>query len=138
MNLKPKLIDTNLAKKIIKSNKIDNYNIFNDIVVYSSNNIIYFIKNYYDFILVLLFLSSILYFRYKYNKKTNKNYIQVNYYKNYDYEDDKLINISKNIESDIKIDDYIKDRIEDEINDIESRDLEPLNIDNLSSNFYNY
>ena len=45
MNLKPKLIDTNLAKKIIKNNKIDNYNVFNDIIVYTSNNIIYFIKN---------------------------------------------------------------------------------------------
>ena len=138
MNLKPKLIDTNLAKKIIKNNKIDNYNIFNDIIVYTSNNIIYFIKNYYDFIIVLLLLSSILYFRYKYNKKLSKNYIQVNYYKNYNYEDDNLINISKDIQSDVKIDDYIKDKIEDEINDIESRDLEPINLDNLSSNFYNY
>ena len=138
MNLKPKLIDTNLAKKIIKNNKIDNYNIFNDIIIYTSNNIIYFIKNYYDFIIVLLLLSSILYFRYKYNKKLSKNYIQVNYYKNYNYEDDNLINISKDIQSDVKIDDYIKDKIEDEINDIESRDLEPINLDNLSSNFYNY
>ena len=138
MNLKPKLIDTNLAKKIIKNNKIDNYNIFNDIIVYTSNNIIYFIKNYYDFIIVILLLSSILYFRYKYNKKLNKNYIQVNYYKNYDYEDDKLVNISNDIQSDIKLDDYIKDKIEDKINDIESKDLEPINIDNLSSNFYNY
>jgi hypothetical protein len=138
MNLKPKLIDTNLAKKIIKNNKIDNYNVFNDIIVYTSNNIIYFIKNYYDFIIVILLLSSILYFRYKYNKKLNKNYIQVNYYKNYDYEDDKLVNISNDIQSDIKLDDYIKDKIEDKINDIESRDLEPINIDNLSSNFYNY
>ena len=138
MNLKPKLIDTNLAKKIIKNNKIDNYNIFNDIIVYTSNNIIYFIKNYYDFIIVLLLLSSILYFRYKYNKKLSKNYIQVNYYKNYNYEDDNLINISRDIQSDVKIDDYIKDKIEDEINDIESRDLEPINLDNLSSNFYNY
>jgi hypothetical protein len=138
MNLKPKLIDTNLAKKIIKNNKIDNYNIFNDIIVYTSNNIIYFIKNYYDFIIVILLLSSILYFRYKYNKKLSKNYIQVNYYKNYNYEDDNLINISKDIQSDVKIDDYIKDKIEDEINDIESRDLEPINLDNLSSNFYNY
>ena len=83
-------------------------------------------------------LSSILYFRYKYNKKLNKNYIQVNYYKNYDYEDDKLVNISNDIQSDIKLDDYIKDKIEDKINDIESKDLEPINIDNLSSNFYNY
>ena len=138
MNLKPKLIDTNLAKKIIKNNKIDNYNIFNDIIIYTSNNIIYFIKNYYDFIIVILLLSSILYFRYKYNKKLNKNFIQVNYYKNYNYEDDNLINISKDIQSDVKIDDYIKDKIEDEINDIESRDLEPINLDNLSSNFYNY
>jgi len=138
MNLKPKLIDTNLAKKIIKNNKIDNYNVFNDIIVYTSNNIIYFIKNYYDFIIVILLLSSILYFRYKYNKKLNKNYIQVNYYKNYDYENDKLVNISNDIQSDIKLDDYIKDKIEDKINDIESRDLEPINIDNLSSNFYNY
>lgn len=138
MNLKPKLIDTNLAKKIIKNNKIDNYNIFNDIIVYTSNNIIYFIKNYYDFIIVILLLSSILYFRYKYNKKLSKNYIQVNYYKNYNYEDDNLINISRDIQSDVKIDDYIKDKIEDEINDIESRDLEPINLDNLSSNFYNY
>lgn len=138
MNLKPKLIDTNLAKKIIKNNKIDNYNIFNDIIVYTSNNIIYFIKNYYDFIIVILLLSSILYFRYKYNKKLNKNYIQVNYYKNYDYEDDKLVNISKDIKSDIKLDSYIKDKIEDKINEIESKDLEPINIDNLSSNFYNY
>jgi hypothetical protein len=138
MNLKPKLIDTNLAKKIIKNNKIDNYNVFNDIIVYTSNNIIYFIKNYYDFIIVILLLSSILYFRYKYNKKLNKNYIQVNYYKNYDYEDDKLVNISNDIQSDIKLDDYIKDKIEDKINDIESKDLEPINIDNLSSNFYNY
>jgi|TARA_B100001093_G_scaffold377321_1_gene362552 hypothetical protein len=138
MNLKPKLIDTNLAKKIIKDNKIDNYNIFNDIIVYTSNNIIYFIKNYYDFIIVILLLSSILYFRYKYNKTLSKNFIQVNYYKNYNYEDDNLININKDIESDVKIDDYIKDKIEDEINDIESRDLEPINLDNLSSNFYNY
>jgi hypothetical protein len=138
MNLKPKLIDTNLAKKMIKNNKIDNYNIFNDIIVYTSNNIIYFIKNYYDFIIVILLLSSILYFRYKYNKKLNKNYIQVNYYKNYDYEDDKLVNISKDIQSDIKLDNYIKDKIEDSINDIETRDLEPINIDNLSSNFYIY
>ena len=138
MNLKPKLIDTNLAKKIIKDNKIDNYNIFNDIIVYTSNNIIYFIKNYYDFIIVILLLSSILYFRYKYNKTLSKNFIQVNYYKNYNYEDDNLINISKDIQSDVKIDDYIKDKIEDEINDIESRDLEPINLDNLSSNFYNY
>jgi len=138
MNLKPKLIDTNLAKKIIKNNKIDNYNIFNDIIIYTSNNIIYFIKNYYDFIIVLLLLSSILYFRYKYNKTLSKNHIQVNYYKNYNYEDDNLINISKDIQSDVKIDDYIKDKIEDEINDIESRDLEPINLDNLSSNFYNY
>ena len=138
MNLKPKLIDTNLAKKIIKNNKIDNYNIFNDIIVYTSNNIIYLIKNYYDFMIVILLLSSILYFRYKYNKKLNKNLIQVNYYKNYDYEDDNLINISKDIQSDVKIDDYIKDKIEDEINDIELRDLEPINLDNLSSNFYNY
>ena len=138
MNLKPKLIDTNLAKKIIKNNKIDNYNIFNDIILYTSNNIVFFIKNYYDFILVLLLLSSILYFRYKYNKKLNKNYIEVNYYKNYDYEDDNLVNISKDIQSDVKIDDYIKDKIEDEINNIESRDLEPININNLSSNFYNY
>ena len=138
MNLKPKLIDTNLAKKIIKNNKIDNYNIFNDIIIYTSNNIIYFINNYYDFIIVLLLLSSILYFRYKYNKTLSKNHIQVNYYKNYNYEDDNLINISKDIQSDVKIDDYIKDKIEDEINDIESRDLEPINLDNLSSNFYNY
>lgn len=138
MNLKPKLIDTNLAKKIIKNNKIDNYNIFNDIIVYTSNNIIYLIKNYYDFIIVILLLSSILYFRYKYNKKLNKNLIQVNYYKNYNYEDDNLINISKDIQSDVKIDDYIIDKIEDEINDIELRDLEPINLDNLSSSFYNY
>lgn len=138
MNLKPKLIDTNLAKKMIKNNKIDNYNVFNDIIVYTSNNIIYFIKNYYDFIIVILLLSSILYFRYKYNKKLNKNYIQVNYYKNYDYEDDKLVNVSKDIQSDIKLDSYIKDKIEDKINEIETRDLEPININNLSSNFYNY
>ena len=138
MNLKPKLIDINLAKKIIKNNKIDNYNIFNDIIVYTSNNIIYFIKNYYDFIFVILLLTSILYFRYKYNKKLNKNLIQVNYYKNYNYEDDNLINISNNIQSDVKIDEYIKDKIEDEINDIELRDLEPINLDNLSSSFYNY
>lgn len=138
MNLKPKLIDINLAKKIIKDNKIDNYNIFNDIISYSSNNIVYFIKNYYDFIIVLLLLSCILYFRYKYNKKLNKNYIQVNYYKNYDYEDDNLVNISKDIQSDVKIDNYIKDKIEDEINNLELRDLEPININDLSSNFYNY
>ena len=48
------------------------------------------------------------------------------------------MNISNDIQSDIKLDDYIKDKIEDKINDIESKDLEPINIDNLSSNFYNY
>ena len=32
--------------------------------------------------------------------------------------------------------DYIKDKIEDKINDIESKDLEPINIDNLSCLIY--
>lgn len=70
INIKPKLIDSKLLNHVKKKNIQSSQ--LNKICNCLKDYFIYFIKNYYDFILVLLFLFTILYLMHKYNKPKKK------------------------------------------------------------------
>ena len=125
MNIKPRLIESNILKKVIKSNKIDkDNNIVFKLLKYTGNELINIVKNYSDYILVILFLFIILYIRYKFNKtikKKNfiKKEIEVNYIRNQDIINNKIVNTNDNINSESKLDDHIINSIKKEINLVE-------------------
>lgn len=129
MNIKPKLIEFDVLKKIIKTNKTTAENsVINNLFSYSCKGIVYVIKNYADFIFVLLFLFFILYMRYRYNKQNKKisgpNEVHVNYIRNKDIVNDKVYNIKDNVETDDNIDDNILSVIKKEINKLDDDNIE--------------
>jgi len=136
MELKPKLVEHNILKKIIKSNKVKkNDSVITNLFSYTGNCIVNIIKNYADFIFVLLLLCIILYFRYK-NKNIKSNLIQpneihVNYIRNKDIVNQNIVNINDEIKSDSKLDDNILSNIKKEINKIDQDNLKPVNLGGL-------
>lgn len=129
MNIKPKLIEFDVLKKIIKTNKTTAENsVINNLFSYSCKGIVHVIKNYADFIFVLLFLFFVLYMRYKYNEQNKKvsgpNEIHVNYIRNKDIVNDKVYNIKDNVETDDNIDDNILSIIKKEINKLDDDNIE--------------
>ena len=136
MNIKPKLIELDVLKKIIKTNKTTAENsVINNLFSYSCKGFVYVIKNYADFIFVLLLLCIILYFRYK-NKNIKSNLIQpneihVNYIRNKDIVNQNIVNINDEIKSDSKLDDNILSNIKKEINKIDQDNLKPVNLGGL-------
>ncbi len=131
MNTKPKLIDPGFLKKIIKNNKeIAQKSVVNNLFSFSCNGVVHLIKNYSDFIFVILFLFFILYMRYKYNSKYKKNKllgpseVHVNYIRNKDIVNDKVYNIKDDIETEDILDDNVLKVIKNEISKIDDDEIE--------------
>ena len=144
MSTKPKLIDPGFLKKIIKNNKeFAQKSIVNNLFSYSCNSAVHLIKNYSDFIFVILFLFFILYMRYKYNSKNKNNKllapneVQVNYIRNKDFINDKVYNIKDDIETDNILDDNLLKVIKNEISKLDDNEIE-LEAHNTSQNFSIY
>lgn len=134
---KPKLIDTDFFKKvnsnISKKKNIMVSSTFNNII---KNYILNFIVNYSDMIIVLLILSTILYFRYKYileekNKKKKPVILEVNYHRTNDYADGSLVNTNDKIDTSKEVNDDILDLIKNKVNDFE-QDLQPAGLSNYN------
>ena len=66
--IKPKLVEDKFISKII-NNQIEKNSFVRDIWEYLSDYFLYFIKIYYDFMLLFIFLITILFLLNKYNKK---------------------------------------------------------------------
>ena len=134
---KPKLIDTDFFKKVnnnINKKRTDmvSSRVGNVIRTYFLN----FIVNYSDMIIVLLILSTMLYFRYKYilgekNKKKKPVVLEVNYHRSNDYADGSLINTTDNIETSQEVNDDILDVIKNKVNDFEY-ELQPAEMSNFN------
>lgn len=134
---KPKLIDTEFFKKINnniskKKSSMMSSSLSNVIKNYFLN----FIVNYSDMIIVLLILSTILYFRYKYileekNKKKKPDVLEVNYHRTNDYADGSLINSTDNIDTSKEVNDDILDLIKNKVNNFE-QELQPAELSNYN------
>lgn len=144
MSTKPRLVELNVLKKIIKNNKTDaNDGIISSLFNYTGGGLVNIVKNYSDFILVILFLFIILYFRYKFNKNNNKNIsninskeIEINYIRNQDIVNNEIISINDDIKSNHEVDDNILNKVKKEINTIENGDLQPINFSNNNYSSY--
>ncbi len=144
MSTKPRLVELNVLKKIIKINKIDEPNgVINNLFLYTGGGLANIVKNYSDFILVILFLFIILYFRYKFNKNNNKNIsninskeIEINYIRNQDIVNNEIISVNDDIKSNYEVDDNILNKVKKEINTIENGDLQPINFSNNNYSSY--
>jgi len=129
MNIKPKLIEMDVLKKIIKTNKSTAENsVVNNLFSYTCKGIVYVIKHYADFIFVLLFLFLVLYLRYKYNKQnktvSGPNEVHVNYIRNKDIVNDKVYNIKDDVVTEDNVDDNILKVIKNEINKLDDVNME--------------
>ena len=140
MNIKPKLIDIEFLESLNKNVQINkNVKTTSKLRGYLSNLCISFFRNYADFIIVILFLGIILYFRYKYiNKEKEKinnkkpSVLEIDYYRTNSYVDGKIVDTNDKVETSQNIDDNILNSIKDKISYFES-ELQPTNITNLSS-----
>ena len=133
-NLKPNLIEPQYLKQVYKSNNSKNYSLVNSICLYSSNSLIYLIISYGDLLIALIILFFILYFRYKYfsnEKNIKKNEVVVNYIRDQNIIDGKLLDPDDRIESDTLIDDKLINVVKKEIQKVNSN--EENNIDYLKS-----
>ena len=135
---KPRLVDPDVFKKVIKANKITSNNgVFQNLFSYTCNGLVYVIKNYSDFIFVLLALFVVLYMRYKYNSQNKKvvlkNQVEVNYIRNKDYLDGEIYDINDDIKSEEKLDDNIIGAIKKEINKIENKEMEAMPLNGFQS-----
>ncbi len=141
MSTKPRLIEMNVLKKVIKNNKLDDDGVVNNLFKYTGGGLVYIVTNYNDFILVILFLFIVLYFRYKLNKNIKKNSnlaskeIEINYIRNQDIVNNEIVNINDDIKSDYNLDDNILNHIKKEINNVENESLKPINFGNEYSSY---
>ena len=141
MSTKPRLIEMNVLKKVIKNNKLDDEGVVDNLFKYTGGGLVYLVKNYNDFILVILFLFIVLYFRYKLNKNVKKNSnlaskeIKINYIRNQDVINNEIVNINDDIKSDHNLDENILNHIKKEINNIENESLKPINFGNEYSSY---
>ena len=141
MSTKPRLIEMNVLKKVIKNNKLDDEGIVDNLFKYTGGGLVYIVKNYNDFILVILFLFIVLYFRYKLNKSIKKSSnlaskeVEINYIRNQDVINNEIVNINDDIKSDHNLDDNILNHIKKEINNIENESLKPINFGNEYSSY---
>ena len=141
MSTKPRLIEMNVLKKVIKNNKLDDEGVVDNLCRYTGGGLVYLVKNYNDFILVILFLFVVLYFRYKLNKKIKKSSnlaskeVEINYIRNQDIINNEVVNISDDIKSDHNLDDNILNHIKKEINNVENESLKPINFGNEYSSY---
>lgn len=137
MNSKPKLIDLEFLKKISGSvNKEKDPSISSKVGGYIKDSFVHFFTNYSDLIIVIMILSTILYFRYKFimNEKIKKkkpDVLEVNYHRTNDYIDGSLVNTKDNMDTSRDIDNdimrVVKDKIIDFENDLQPADMAELN-----------
>ena len=137
-NLKPNLIEPEYFKKIYKTNNIKKYSFLENISQYCGNSLIYFAINYGDLVLAILVLFIILFFRYKYfsnEKNVKKNEVIINYIRDQNIENGRLVDSNDRIESDINIDQKIIDTVKDEIKKVDKSefDLKSFNFDTIDS-----
>ena len=136
---RPKLIDVNVLEKVLKKNSISKEKDFvTNIFTFLTKNFVYLIVNYYDFILVLIFLFFILFFRYKYNSNLKIFYrkpddIQINYIRNNDIVDNKIVNTNDKMESSHTLNDDLLKIVKQQINQADDNNLKPMNLDNYQS-----
>ena len=142
MSAKPRLIEMNILKKVIKNNKIaDEDGVVNNLFKYTGGGVVHIVKNYSDFIVVILFLFIILYLRYKFNKSTKKTSnlaskeIEINYIRNQDIVNNKIISVNDDIKSDDNFDDNLINKVKHEINLIDNDSLQPINFGNNYSSY---
>jgi len=142
MSAKPRLIEMNMLKKVIKNNKIaDEAGVVNNLFKYTGGCVVHIVKNYSDFIVVILFLFIILYLRYKFNKSTKKTSnlaskeIEINYIRNQDIVNNKIISVNDDIKSDDNFDDNLINKVKHEINLIDNDSLQPINFGNNYSSY---
>ena len=142
MSAKPRLIEMNILKKIIKNNKIaDDDGVVNNLFKYTGGGLVHIVKNYSDFIVVTLFLFIILYLRYKFNKGTKNTSklaskeIEINYIRNQDIVNNKIISVNDDIKSDDNFDDNLINKVKQEINIIDNDSLQPINFGNNYSSY---
>jgi hypothetical protein len=141
MSTKPRLIEMNVLKKVIKNNKLDDEGVVDNLFKYTGGGLVYLVKNYNDFILVILFLFIVLYFRYKLNKSIKKSSnlaskeVEINYIRNQDVINNEIVNINDDIKSDHNLDENILNHIKKEINNIENESLKPINFGNEYSSY---
>lgn len=132
----------NILKKVIKNNKIaDEDGVVNNLFKYTGGGLVHIVKNYSDFIFVILFLFIVLYLRYKFNKGTNKTSnlaskeIEINYIRNQDIVNNKIISVNDDIKSDDNFDDSLINKVKQEINMIDNDSLQPINFGNNYSSY---
>lgn len=137
-NLKPSLIEPEYFKKIYRTNNIKKYSFLENVSQYCGNSLIYFAINYGDLVLAILVLFIILFFRYKYfsnEKNIKKNEVIVNYIRDQNIEDGKLINSNDRIESNFNIDQKIIDTVKNEIKKVDRSEfnLQSYNFQTIDS-----
>ena len=139
MHIKPKLIDNSVIEKMKKHNRKKKPE--SKIYKIIKNKTTRFFEKYSSILFIIVGITIILYLRYKQNikyKKMNKkpDYIEVNYIKNNDFIENKLVDVKDNIEIKENTTDKeynILDIVKDEINKFDSNELEEININELSS-----
>jgi hypothetical protein len=138
MKSKPKLIDLDLLQKVSELSKDENKtSLSSKFTNYIANSCLNFISDYFDFILVTLFLGIVLYFRYKFNIESKKKIlkpesIEVNYHRTNEYIDGSLVDTKDKLEPLQETNENVIDVIKNKINEFEN-DLKPMNMNNLES-----
>lgn len=141
MSTKPRLVELNVLRKVIKHNRSEVQNgVVDNLFKYTGGGLVHIVKNYSDFILVILFLFIVLYFRWKFNKqvkasKLASNQVQINYIRNQDIVNNEIVSVNDDIKSDNQVDDNILNHIKREINKIDHDGLKPIN---FSSEYSSY
>jgi len=130
--VKPRLVDANIFRKLSNKHSIPDgivKNFTNNI----TSNIVLFFDAHKNLILILIIIALILYFLYRLNNKNKKiepNNIEVNYTREIDIVDDKIVNVKDSIENKDKISNNILNVVKKEINEYDIN-LNPVDVNNL-------
>ena len=134
MNIvKPKLIDPNIFKRLTDKH-LRGGSIVDKWGRNFSSNLLQFFDSYKGLVLVVLALMIFLFMLHKFNKGTQSNKpnsIEVNYTREVDYDEDKVVKVKNTIENEDNIPLPILDIVKKEINSYD-RELSPFDVNSLS------
>ena len=135
MLLKPNLIDPYFLKKITQKHLKGGYivgKLTNDL----GQKLIDIFDTYKGLIIIVILLFLFLLFLHKFNKNNSgkkPNNIEINYNREVDYEDGKIINVRDSIEDEHKIPNSILNIVKKEVNDYDPIKVTAVDVNNMSN-----
>ena len=135
MLLKPNLVDPHIIKKITEKH-LKGGDLMSKFTSGLGQKLIDMFDTYKGLIIIIILLFVFLLFLHKFNKNISKkdpDAIEVNYIREVDIEDDKIVNITDTIEDKESIPDNILDLVKSKINDYDPIDVKPVDLNSLSN-----